>query len=157
MAEEVAAADGAVREAKIKQRDIDRELARLESERRANPPRKIDLRIGVVAGETAPATLRVTYTVRNARWVPLYDARLDTGGKGGKPSLELIRRAEVVQSTGEDWTMSRSPSRRRARPRAAMRRNCGRCWRTSRRHRHRPRPLTKSVTCWNQGAGQSAA
>jgi uncharacterized protein (TIGR02231 family) len=104
VAEEVAAADGAVREAKIKQRDIDRELARLESERRANPPRKIDLRIGVVAGETAPATLRVTYTVRNARWVPLYDARLDTGGKGGKPSLELIRRAEVVQSTGEDWS-----------------------------------------------------
>lgn len=104
VAEEVAAADGAVREAKIKQRDIDRDLARLESERRANPPRKIDLRIGVVAGEAAPATLRVTYTVRNARWVPLYDARLDTGGKGGKPSLELIRRAEVVQSTGEDWS-----------------------------------------------------
>lgn len=104
VAEEVAAADGAVREAKIRQRDIDRELSRLESERRANPPRKIDLRIGVVAGEAAPATLRVTYTVRNARWVPLYDARLDTGTKGGKPSLELIRRAEVVQSTGEDWS-----------------------------------------------------
>ncbi|WP_246662911.1 mucoidy inhibitor MuiA family protein [Pseudolabrys sp. FHR47] len=104
VAEEVAAADGAVREAKIKQRDIDREVARLESERRANPPRKLDLRIGVVAGEAAAATLRVTYTVRNARWVPLYDARLDTGGKDGKPSLELIRRAEVVQSTGEDWS-----------------------------------------------------
>lgn len=104
VAEEVAAADGAVREAKIKQRNIDRELARLESERRANPPRKIDLRIGVVAGEAAPATLRVTYTVRNARWVPLYDARLDTGTNGAKPSLELIRRAEVVQSTGEDWS-----------------------------------------------------
>ncbi|RDV03289.1 mucoidy inhibitor MuiA family protein [Undibacter mobilis] len=104
VAEEVAAAEGAVRDARIKQRDIDRELARLESERRANPPRKIDLRIGVVAGQAAPATLRVTYTVRNARWVPLYDARLDTDGKGGKPSLELIRRAEVVQSTGEDWT-----------------------------------------------------
>ena len=104
VAEEVAAADGAVREAKIKQRDIDRDLARLESERRANPPRKIDLRIGVVAGEAARATLRVTYVVRNARWVPLYDARLDTGGKAGKPSLELIRRAEVVQSTGEDWS-----------------------------------------------------
>lgn len=104
VAEEVAAADGAVREAKIRQRDIDRELARLESERRANPPRKIDLRIGVVAGAAAPATLRVTYTVRNARWVPLYDARLDTGTNGAKPSLELIRRAEVVQSTGEDWS-----------------------------------------------------
>ncbi|HWK97985.1 MAG TPA: mucoidy inhibitor MuiA family protein [Pseudolabrys sp.] len=104
VAEEVAAADGAVREAKMKQRDIDRDLARLESERRANPPRKIDLRIGVVAGEAARATLRVTYVVRDARWVPLYDARLDTGAKGGKPSLELVRRAEVVQATGEDWS-----------------------------------------------------
>ncbi len=104
VAEEVAAADGAVREAKVKQRDIDRELARLESERRANPPRKVDLRIGVVAGEAARATLRVTYVVRDARWVPVYDARLDTGAKGGKPALELVRRAEVVQATGEDWS-----------------------------------------------------
>jgi uncharacterized protein (TIGR02231 family) len=42
--------------------------------------------------------------VRNARWLPLYDARLDTGGKDRKPQLELVRRAEVTQSTGEDWS-----------------------------------------------------
>ena len=47
--------------------------------------------------------LRVTYAVRGARWTPVYDARLDTGGKDRKPSLELIRRAEIVQTTGEDW------------------------------------------------------
>lgn len=41
--------------------------------------------------------------MRGARWTPVYDARLDTGGKNGKPSLELIRRAEITQSTGEDW------------------------------------------------------
>jgi uncharacterized protein (TIGR02231 family) len=45
----------------------------------------------------------VTYSVRGARWIPLYDARLETGAKGAKPSLELIRRAEVAQATGEDW------------------------------------------------------
>jgi len=103
VAEEVAAAEGAVREAKVRQRDIDRELARLESERRANPPRKVDLRIGVVAGQTVSTTLRVTYTVREARWTPLYDALLHTGVKGAESSLELVRRAEVVQATGEDW------------------------------------------------------
>jgi uncharacterized protein (TIGR02231 family) len=48
--------------------------------------------------------LRVTYAVRNARWLPLYDARLDTGAKDRKPQLELVRRAEVTQSTGEDWS-----------------------------------------------------
>lgn len=103
VAEEVAAADGAVREAKVKQREIDRTLAGLDAERRANPPRKLELRIDLSAGAAAPATLRVTYAVRGARWTPLYDARLDTGGKSKKPSLELIRRAEITQSTGEDW------------------------------------------------------
>ena len=103
VAEEVAAADGAVREAKVKQREIDRTLASLDAERRANPPRKLELRIDLSVGAAAPATLRVTYAVRGARWIPLYDARLDTGSKSKKPSLELIRRAEITQSTGEDW------------------------------------------------------
>lgn len=103
VAEEVTAAEAAVREAKIRQRDIDREVARLENERRANPPRKLELRIGLAAAAATPATLRVTYSVRGARWIPLYDARLETGAKGAKPSLELVRRAEVAQATGEDW------------------------------------------------------
>ena len=42
--------------------------------------------------------------MRNARWLPIYDARLDTSAKDGKPVLELVRRAEIVQSTGEDWS-----------------------------------------------------
>jgi len=103
VAEEVTAAEAAVREAKIRQRDIDREIARLENERRANPPRKLELRIGLAAAAAMPATLRVTYSVRGARWVPLYDARLETAAKGAKPSLELVRRAEVAQATGENW------------------------------------------------------
>ena len=46
----------------------------------------------------------MSYAVRNARWAPLYDARLDTGGKDRKPALELVRRAEITQNTGEDWS-----------------------------------------------------
>ena len=92
-----------MRDAKIKQRDIDRELARLEADRRAKPSRKLELRIDLNAAAAAAATLRVTYAVRGARWMPLYDARLDTGGKNEQPALELIRRAEIAQATGEDW------------------------------------------------------
>ena len=103
VAEEIATADNAVRDAKIKQRDIDREIARLEAERNATPPKKLEVRIDLNADAAAPALLRVTYAVRGARWTPVYDARLDTGGKDRKPSLELIRRAEIVQTTGEDW------------------------------------------------------
>ncbi len=103
-ADEVAAADADIRGAKVKQREIDRELARLEAERNANPPRKMEVRIDLAADAATSATFRVTYTVRGARWAPLYDARLDTGGRDRKPALELTRRAEIVQQSGEDWS-----------------------------------------------------
>ncbi|TYL97005.1 mucoidy inhibitor MuiA family protein [Bradyrhizobium rifense] len=104
VAEEVAAAETAIRDAARKQREIDRQIAQLEADRAAKPPSKLEVRIDVASAAATKATLRVTYAVRNARWLPLYDARLDTGAKDRKPQLELIRRAEVTQSTGEDWS-----------------------------------------------------
>ena len=103
ISEEIAGADTAIRDAKLKQRDLDREIARLEADRSANPPRKLEVRIDLNASGAASALLRVTYSVRGARWAPIYDARLDTGSKDRKPSLELVRRAEIVQTSGEDW------------------------------------------------------
>jgi uncharacterized protein (TIGR02231 family) len=102
--EEVAAADTAIRDAERKQRDIDREIARLESDRAIKPPSKLEVRVDLAAAAAGKATLRITYAVRNARWTPLYDARLDTGAKERKPALELVRRAEITQTTGEDWS-----------------------------------------------------
>lgn len=102
--EEIAAADTAIRDAQRKQRDLDREIARLEQDRAHKPPNKLEVRIEVAAAAATRATLRVTYAVRNARWMPLYDARLDTGAKDRKPTLELVRRAEITQATGEDWS-----------------------------------------------------
>jgi uncharacterized protein (TIGR02231 family) len=104
VSEEVAAADAAIREAERKQRDIDREIARLEADRAAKPPSKLEVRIDLAAIAPAHTTLKVTYAVRHARWTPLYDARLDTGTKDRKPALELVRRADITQSTGEDWS-----------------------------------------------------
>src|SRR4051794_4214132 len=102
--EEIASADTAVRDATRKMREIDRQIAQLEVERKAKPPCKLEVRMDIAAPAATKATLRVTYNVRNARWLPLYDARLDTGAKDRKPQLELVRRAEVTQSTGEDWS-----------------------------------------------------
>ncbi|MCA1412103.1 mucoidy inhibitor MuiA family protein [Bradyrhizobium sp. NBAIM20] len=104
VAEEIATADSAIRDATRKQREFDRQIAQLEAERSAKPPSKLEVRIDVASAAATKATLRVTYAVRNARWVPLYDARLDTGAKDRKPQLELVRRAEVTQATGEDWS-----------------------------------------------------
>ena len=104
VAEEVATADTAIRDAERKQRDIDREIARLESDRAIKPPSRLEVRIDLATAAATRATLRVTYAVRAARWTPLYDARLDTGTKDRKPALELVRRAEITQTTGEDWS-----------------------------------------------------
>jgi uncharacterized protein (TIGR02231 family) len=61
------------------------------------------VRIDLAADAATAATLRISYSVRGARWSPIYDARLDSGARDRKPSLELVRRAEIVQNTGEDW------------------------------------------------------
>ena len=104
VAEEISTADAAIRGAKVRQREIDRELARLNADRTANPPRKMEVRIDLASAAANSATFHVTYTVPGARWAPLYDARLDSGGRDRKPSLELVRRAEIIQQSGEDWS-----------------------------------------------------
>ena len=47
-----------------------------------------------------PVEVSVTRQVRDAGWAPSYDLRLDTGAG----ALRIERRAELRQSTGEDWT-----------------------------------------------------
>jgi uncharacterized protein (TIGR02231 family) len=103
VSDEITVSAASIRASKLKQRDIDRELARLQVDQRANPPRKMEVYVALAADGATSATLRVSYSVRGARWVPIYDARLDTGTKDRKPALELVRRAEIVQQTGEDW------------------------------------------------------
>jgi uncharacterized protein (TIGR02231 family) len=100
---EIGAADVAIRTMLLKRRELDAQIAILKSGQRADPPRKMEVRIDLSTQAAAAATLRVSYAVRDARWVPLYDARLDTGARDRKPALELVRRAEIVQKTGEDW------------------------------------------------------
>src|SRR6185312_5251573 len=64
IAEEVASADTAIRAAERKQRELDREIARLEQDRAQKPPSKMEVRIELAAAEATKATLRVTYAVR---------------------------------------------------------------------------------------------
>jgi uncharacterized protein (TIGR02231 family) len=104
VADEIKSANDAIRALKLKQREITEELARVEAALQANPARKMEVRIDLAANAGSHATFRVSYTVRGARWAPLYDARLDSGSRERKPALELIRRAEIVQQTGEDWS-----------------------------------------------------
>jgi uncharacterized protein (TIGR02231 family) len=101
--EEISRTDEAIRGLQVKKREIEAEIAILKSGQRTDPLRKMEVRIDLATQMATAATLRVSYSVRDARWVPLYDARLDTGAKDRKASLELVRWAEIVQRTGEDW------------------------------------------------------
>jgi uncharacterized protein (TIGR02231 family) len=56
--------------------------------------------IGVEARQPARVTLRLHYQVPGAVWRPVYEARLAPAGDG----VRLVQRAEVTQTTGEDWT-----------------------------------------------------
>lgn len=87
--------------------EVDGEIAALE---RAKPqpgkpgaPRR-DIAIAVEAAAPVAAEFAVTYRVGGAGWTPQYEARLTTGSDTRKPSLELVRRAELRQRTGEDWS-----------------------------------------------------
>jgi len=55
VAEEVASADTAIRDAERKQRDIDREIARLESDRAQKPPSKLEVRIDLATAASSRA------------------------------------------------------------------------------------------------------
>ncbi|HZB37851.1 MAG TPA: mucoidy inhibitor MuiA family protein, partial [Beijerinckiaceae bacterium] len=102
----LAAVNEEVRTLTARVRDLDAEIAALERAR-PQPPRpgapKRDVAVAVEALSPVKGELRVSYRVAGAGWAPIYDARLETAGKDTKPSLELVRRAQVTQRTGEDW------------------------------------------------------
>ena len=93
-------------DAEVKKRDLDRRIEELEKKLGALAPgrnEQTEVKVFVVAGAALDADLTVRYQVRNASWTPRYDARLATGSKTAPPLLELARRADIVQRTGESW------------------------------------------------------
>ena len=95
-----------LRLARGKRAELNSEIAALERAQPAQPKPgdpKRDVVVAVEAGSPLKMSLTLVYRVGQAAWTSRYDARLDTGAKDRKPSLDLVRRAEVTQRTGEDW------------------------------------------------------
>lgn len=95
-----------LRQIELQRRDLDEALADLHEALKALPaPRPhIEVRIEVGAAAAAEGVLSLAYAVGAASWQPAYDAFLNTGDDGGAPGVELVRKAEVQQATGEDWS-----------------------------------------------------
>lgn len=101
----VDAARGAT-DAQVKIRETDRKIEDAENKLKALAPPKTEqteVKVHVEAAAPLEADLTVRYQVAEARWVPLYDARLLTGSKTSAPKLDLVRRAAVSQRSGEGW------------------------------------------------------
>jgi uncharacterized protein (TIGR02231 family) len=87
--------------------EVEAEIAALERARpqpgRPGAPRR-DLAIAVEAQTALAAEISVSYRVSGANWLPGYEARLSTGSATTKPEILFVRRAELRQRTGEDWS-----------------------------------------------------
>lgn len=96
-----------VHAAQIRQRAIDKAVNALQA-RLAGlaPARQARMRVSIHLATPAATSglFKVKYRVLNAGWLPFYDARLATPDKDAKARVELVRRAEVNQATGESWT-----------------------------------------------------
>jgi len=93
-------------EAEVTKRELDRKIEELEKKLSEVAPARVqrtEVKVFVTASAPLDADLTVRYQVRNASWLPRYDAHLDTGSKTAAPRLDLTRRAELKQSTGESW------------------------------------------------------
>jgi uncharacterized protein (TIGR02231 family) len=88
------------------QRDIDEKINDISAQMAELSPQeeyRTEVVVNVEAAAAAKGALRVSYRVQEAGWTPFYDARLTIGDGKAKPALELVNRADVMQSTGESW------------------------------------------------------
>jgi uncharacterized protein (TIGR02231 family) len=95
-----------IHDAQIRQRAIDRQVNELQTKLYSVAPNQIS-KMQVSVHLSAPAesdgTFKIRYRIANAGWAPFYDARLSTPDAQKKSKIELVRRAEVMQSSGESW------------------------------------------------------
>jgi uncharacterized protein (TIGR02231 family) len=102
----LAQANDELRTLRARVNDLDSQIAALERARpqptRPGAPKR-DVLVALEANAPVAGELRISYRVAGAGWTALYDARLETGARETKPSLEIVRRAQVAQRTGEDW------------------------------------------------------
>ncbi|MCB9988046.1 MAG: mucoidy inhibitor MuiA family protein [Rhodospirillales bacterium] len=87
----------------IKKRDLDRKIQKVREELnqlRTGQRSSYEVSVPLESAAATQLMISLSYQVPNARWKPVYDARLDTGAS----KLDLIQYGAVSQRTGEDWS-----------------------------------------------------
>jgi uncharacterized protein (TIGR02231 family) len=95
-----------IHDAQLRQKAIDKVVADLNIKAESLAPNEaahMQVAVHVVASAAMTGSVKVSYRIGGAGWQPFYDAKLAIPAKGEKAKLEIIRRAEVMQNTGEVW------------------------------------------------------
>ena len=106
VAARLAATSKATMEAKIRQRQIDKDVADLQLKIQNFAPESVQhlqALVHVKGNSIETVDFKLTYRVPNAAWHAFYDARLSLPKAGEDSHLTLVRRADIRQATGEDW------------------------------------------------------
>jgi uncharacterized protein (TIGR02231 family) len=94
-------------EARVRHREIDRQVNDLTLKLGELAPREVTtmlVSVHVTVPMATSGNFKLRYRIGQAGWMPIYDARLGTPEKGkANATIELVRRAEVRQSTTESW------------------------------------------------------
>lgn len=91
-----------MRDAAMQLRTMDHELEKLKADLdkvATHSKQSTEVRVGAEANAAAVAKVAVAYTVADAGWDWIYQARLDTG----KKRISLDRQGSAQQGSGEDW------------------------------------------------------
>ena len=95
-----------IHDAQLRQKAIDKVVADLNIQAESLAPNEaahMQVSVHVAALAAMTGSVKVSYRIGGAGWQPFYDAKLGLPAKGEKAKLEIIRRAEVMQNTGEVW------------------------------------------------------
>lgn len=103
MSSAAGAARARIRDAKIRQRALEREAEKLNADlQKIATARKqtFEVRASIDAAAAVDAGVAIEYTTEDAGWRWVYEGRLDTQAR----RVTLARQASVAQSSGEDWS-----------------------------------------------------
>lgn len=91
---------------RIEKRGVEKAIGERQMAMDELPPvlPKLTARIELTADKAATGQLTLGYRTQSAGWSPAYDISLSLGETTAEPKLELVRRAELHQDTGEDWS-----------------------------------------------------
>ena len=96
-----------IHDAELRKRDIDRESADINVAIEALSPdaqQGLEVALDVTAATAGKGQFKIKYRISDAGWSPFYDAKLSLPDKAKPAAVSLVRRADVHQSTPENWS-----------------------------------------------------